>query len=457
MVAEDVLTDPTPKKKRPPRKAKAPPESKTLPSSFAIDYSRIHRPPARPLGLHGWTVADIQAARAAQMRGQFKQSSRLLRSAKTEPSIYSPLLNRIAPHRGLPRDIVSRCKLEGASEIIRQEAVSTFAADGVSLTPGVLADIFEGLAMQGIKVCQNVWTVREDGARVDVTLTSYPTEYLEWSETDRTLYAWTAAGRVPVVHGDGTWVVFQLHDEEPWSWGALVALANLWIDLAYGRRDRANAAESAGDAKYIGTLPDGFATNSAEGRALLAEMEMLYEIRRVMLKPFGAEVERLDATAQNWQIFKELLESDDKAAQKVLLGQDGTMTNSGGSYVKAWGLFGVRNDIVESDLSAVGRGVSTGVLRPWSIQNFDRWDHLEYRWMMPDADEDARRESLATRRKSLYEDIASARANGMLVNQAYVDAVAKAYGIDPPQLAPTPVAPSESNAPAPASGGSASA
>jgi hypothetical protein len=168
---------------------------------------------------------------------------------------------------------------------------------------------------------------------------------------------------------------------------------------------------------------------------MLDEMEALYQARRVAVFPFGSVVTRSEAVSQNWQIFKELLESGAKAAQRVLLGQDGSMTNSGGNYIKSWGLFGVRNDIVESDLSTGGACLATGLIRPWSLINFGRWDRLSYEWMLPDADEDARRASIAERRAAMWADVSAARAAGAVVDQDYVNNLAAEYGISPPRLA----------------------
>lgn len=319
--------------------------------------------------------------------------------------------------------------------MIRCEAEDTFCSDGVAISPGVLTDVFEGLAMSGLYVCQNVWTTREDGSRDDVAMVPFPLEFVEWSEPDRCLYAWTVEGRIPIVHGDGRWVVFAASESEPWSNGAIVALANLWVEQRYARSDRLLNSESHGDAKWIGTLPEGVPIDSQEGRDLLAEMERLYEPRRAMLKPFGSEVERVEAVSQMYQIFPSILDSNGKDAQRVLLGQDGTMTNAGGNYIKALTLFSVRMDLVEADLSCVGRGLSTGVLRPWSIRNFARYDGLQYSWLMPDPDQDARRESIAKQVDAFNKAVKEYRENGFVIDQALVDRLAKSYGVDAPTLA----------------------
>ncbi len=209
-----------------------------------------------------------------------------------------------------------------------------------------------------------------------------------------------------------------------------------WSDRAFCIHYRLQNARSHGDDKWIGMLPEGVPADSPEGLAMVEQMKALYQAQRVMLRPFGSEVERSEATSQNWQIFKEIIESNNADAQRVLLGQDGTMSNSGGNYIKSWGLFGVRNDIVEASLAALSRGLTTGLLRPWSIKNFDRWDNLEYKWLIPDADDDARRESLAKRTDAFNKAVAETRANGFLMDQSAADKLAASFGVDAPTLAP---------------------
>ena len=372
------------------------------------------------------------------VEGRFREAVRLQRSILKEPAIYAASENRLAPHRGLPRDVKAPpgASLTGTAASVLEEARLNFAAPtSTALTPQGMSDDFGRLAFFGIFVDQIVWVAREDGSREDPYLIPWDLASTEWSANDRMLIAQTDQGRIPIEHGDGRWLVGQKNSESPWRRGALIALATLWPDMAHARRDRSLNAQSHGDDKWIGNLPEGVSLEDPEAQAMLDEMERLYDLQRAALFSHGATVRRDQSTSQNWQIFKELLESDDKWAQKILLGQDGTMTNTGGNYVKAWGLFGVRNDIIESDLSAVGVAYATGLVRCWSILNFGRWDRLGYAWLMPDADEDARRESMSARMDAFNRAVKEARENGFVVDQGFVESLAEAYGVKAPTLA----------------------
>lgn len=419
------------------RKPKAAPESPRLPRSFdTLDLAQRYRTHFRTVGLYAWDHEKVVAARDDQARGQFKRPAALVRSMLTERAIYAATINRLAPHRGLPRTITAPGDLRGNAQSILEEALGLFVSrTSVALADGGHADALAGKAFHGLHVEQIVWEPRADGSRDDPFATTWPMEFVEWSMVDRALIARTTEGDVPIVHGDGRWIVTREHEHEPWMWGAVLPFASLWPETAYGRRDRSSNAESHGDSKFIGYLPEGIDIASPQGDAMLSQMERLYETRRVMLAPAGAKVERNEAMSANWQIFKEIIDSNTKDAQRILLGQDGTMSDSGGNYIKSRTLFGVRNDIVEGDLVARGSAISTGLLRPWSLVNFGRWDRLSFEWVLPDADEDARIESIAQRTRSFSEALRLYRENGFVVDQAAVDRLAESFRVAAPRLA----------------------
>lgn len=440
-------------------KPKKPIESPRLAQSFdPVDLQAIYETWRRTTSIGLWTVERLHAARDAQVRGCFRAPAELANKLRCEPRVFSAEENRIAPHRGLPCEITCEEELSGSRAAWLAEAVSMFCSPGSSSLPqGIHSDAFRGLAMHGIEVEQTVWVPRRDGSRLDPFVQPWPHEDLEWQSSgiisqlpdgtwheEHGLYAITTDGRVKVEHGDGRWIVTQKSVDRPWRFGALVALADLVGELAFGRRDRSANARSHGDDKWIGTLPQGVPVKSAEGQAMLAELLKLYEARRALVIPNGSTVKRDEALGQNYQIFKELIDADSKDVERILLGQDGTMSTSGGDYLKSWLLFGVRNDIVESDLAARGAAISTGLLRPWSLINFGRWDRWVFGWQMPDGDEDARLDSIAKRRKAFWEDVALSRTNGALVDDNYLRELAKQYKLKAvPKLAPQLPAASE--------------
>ncbi len=391
-------------------------------------------------GSYAWTLDSIRQARDAQMLGRFAQASRLAAASRTDYAIFSSFLNRLAPQHGLP------VKLEAANETaralrIRDEGEALFGKDGVGIHPDTLTDIDATLTNHGVAFGINVVTPREDGSRIDYEHKSWPIEFVRWDQASRSFRTQVDGQQEEAIcHGDGRWVVYKQHDDKPWQYGAILPCALLWADHAFGVRDRAKASSSHGNAKIVGTMPEGVAIESAPG-VLTPEGNAFRELLRVIasaetpvgIKPYGSTLDYITNNSQAWQIFKEIIDSGDKAADRIYLGVGVTAPSSGGDAIGY--LFGVRNDIVEGSLRAIERGILTGIIEPWCALNFgDSTLAPVRRYLMPDVDEDARRKSVADRTTAFYDAIQKAKANGFDVNQGYIDQLADDYGIVAPKL-----------------------
>ncbi len=141
-------------------------------------------------------------------------------------------------------------------------------------------------------------------------------------------------------------------------------------------------------------------------------------------------------SSQAWQIWSEMIKTDDQDSARIYLGQDGTTTNAGGDYVKSERLFNVRNDIVESDCGTFSEAFDTGTIQPWTAINFGDSRCAPHRlWLMPDADEDARRTSIGTHLDAFFRTIDNMKKNGFTVDQVTVNGRCKTFGVGPFTLA----------------------
>lgn len=379
-----------------------------------------------------WSASSVRAARQDHLKGDFRQSARLAHAVTCDPSIFGALLNRTAPARALPRYF--------ESPLAR---LATAAEREIEVSPGTVMEIVAHLAMLGMWVGQVEWTPRADGSRLDVRLRTWPMRSVYYDQHRRQLLTHTRGGQiVPVVHGDGKWVVATASDFEPWQWGAIKGIGMHWVHRAHHIRDRGWSSEAHGQSKFIGELPDGVDLNSDGGQAFVAAVKELRNRRSGMAHPKGAKVYQLEAVSQMWQIFKEAIASVDQDVARALLGQDGSLANEGGNYIKAAQLFGVRSDIVEGDLVAMQKAWNEGVLRPWAAVNFGELDRAPtIEWAFPDPDEAARRAARDDERKrygermaAMLEALASMRDLGLVIDQPTVRRMAERYGVDAPEV-----------------------
>lgn len=403
------------------------------------------RPPKLSSSLYAWDLDTIRAARQNQMAGRFALAARLAEATRTDYAIFASFLNRLAPQHGLPVELVSPNETARALRVL-DEGDALFGPKGVGIHPDTLADIDGTLADHGVAFGVNVATPRLDGSRVDFEVHSWPIEFVRWDPIARLFRTQVDGAREEYInHGDGRWIVFQQHEHEPWKHGALIATAMLWADHAFGVRDRSKAGTAHGNAKVVGTMPEGMPLEDGGGK-LTPDAQAFLELLRAIasvdtpvgIKPFGSAVDYITNNSQAWQIFKEIIDSGDKAADRIYLGTPTIAPAAGGDAVGY--LFGVRNDIVEGSLRAIERGLLTGTIEPWCAINFGDSSLAPNRtYLIPDNDEDMRRKSLGERNEAFHKAIAAAKANGFAVTQEYANALATAFGVTAPNLPVEPV------------------
>jgi len=395
-----------------------------------VKLAEAMKPPRFTGAAYAWDLEAIRAARQQQMEGNFQLPSKLAEAQKSDDGIFTALRNRLSPARGLPVGLIPANATAKAVRV-KEEAEALYGIKGVGCHPGAFSDINECVADHGVAFGVNVLTPRADGSRVDIEHTYWPIEHVYWDRTTRAFVTRLDNGSLETIcHGDGRWTIYTQHSSRPWRWGALLSTALIWADRQFGVRDRSRASTSHGNAKMIGELPEGVAIDSPEGEAFLMLLRTMHEALPYGIRPAGSKTEMMVNQSASWQIFKEIVDSRLSDAARVYLGHDGSIRAAGGNYIKDGYLFGVSADIVEADLRTMERGFFEGVLQPWTALNFgDSSLAPMRRWLMPDADEETRIESATKRRESLYKAISDARAAGLVVDQAYVDQIARELGV----------------------------
>jgi hypothetical protein len=391
---------------------------------------------------YAWDLESVSKARNEHLRGvSFRASHALAIDVRKDPTIAAALTQRVAPFRGLPYQFLAPKKGDfvekgrGDPERVRQAAADVFdLATGPSLSPGLIAETIEWLALEGLVIWQNIRTTSPDGRAVNLRPEVWPLDCVVWTEWGG-LQAQTTEGLVPIEHGDGRWTVVASQDSAPWMWGALVQLALCWVDRSFGIRDRRAQSEANGSGKPIGIMPEGTKIESKEGQAAIEVLKKLQKPRAGGVFPHGMSVEWLESVSQAWQIYREIIRSNDEDVPKVLLGTSTTSKTEGGNYIKDGALVGVRNDIVEGDLSTVERALYVGVFRPWAWANYgDAELASKLDWLIPDPDQDQRAKSYGDRSVAYSADLAARKLNGEVVDQELVDALARKYGVVPGRL-----------------------
>lgn len=399
------------------------------------------RAPRSKVGPLVWDLERIRAARDAQMRGHFELPVRLAEAMRTDDALFTAYHNRIAPQSAVQAILVP----QGSS---RGEAVCKRAREGASAPRSVLEGIQGTLANHGLAIGYNEHVTNEDGTRVDFRLTEWPLEHVRWNESTEQLETRVRDGgaMVPIVHGDGRWVVFRKFGSAPWVQEACILPAALvWAAHGNGIKDWAAGSASHGQAKIMGELPEGVSLQSAEGELspeAAAFLEILQDIvsgeAGAGIRPAGAKTDFLANGSTAWQVFSELIVNREKAAARIYLGTDASLGSVGGAPgVDIAILFGVASTKLQGDFQAIEQALASGFYDPWCAINFGTSQYApRLAYQLPDPDASAKSKEAADAHDRLLDTIAKMRAQQMDVTQEVVNKLAIAYGVSPaPTLA----------------------
>ncbi len=427
-------------------------------SESEFDVAKLKAAFAVPRGsgvpLTSWLLADIFGARDDQLRGQFLRPARLAESMRTDDALAPALENRLAPQRCIPVEVVPAGGARGLS--VATEAEALFGESGIAISADTSASVHACLVTHDIAFAQVTPVPRKDGTRIDYTASAWPIEHVRWDVTDRCFKTRVdpmtgeaaTSGEIPIVHGDGRWIIFQRFEIDPFKHASLLAAALVWARHAYGIRDWAKSSVAHGNVKMIGEMAAGVPLQDANGEtpdatALIALMRaMVSDDSPVGIRPAGSKTEFMANSSNAWQVFDELVKNAESAAARIYLGTDAVMGSKGGAPgVDVQAMFGVAATKVQGDLECISRGWQTGLIEPWAALNFgDSSLAPTRRYMLPDADADAEVASRGTRHTAFFDHIDRAKQSGFAVDQVYVDKIAGQYQVDPPTLAAAPAA-----------------
>lgn len=388
-----------------------------------------------------WDLEAIRNARDDQMHGQFAAPVQLARSMRTVGELFVAYHNRIAPQAAIAAELVSAGGVRGDS-IVKK------ATESVILPRSTLQGIVGTFANHGLAVGINRRLVEDDGSLVGFRHEEWPLEHVRWNASLEILETTIKDGSapVPIVHGNGTWVVYRKFDVDPWAQEAAVLPgAMLWAALAYGARDWSAGSASHGQAKIVGELPDGYSLRDSDGNLTPMGREFMSLLHDLVsgeagagIKPFGSKLEFLSNGSQAWQVFKELMLNREKIAARIYLGTDAILGSVGGAPgVDIAALFGVATTKIQGDFGCLAGALNTGLYQPWAAINFGDSRHApSLKFQLPDPDAAKKVEQYNTRLQGFFAAVEAHKNLGFTVDQDVINALAAKYDVVAPTLAP---------------------
>jgi hypothetical protein len=438
--------------------------------------------------IDAWSLQDIYVAREEQQRGYFVRPARMAEQMRTDDALAVAYANRLAPQTCIPVEMKAAPGARGAA--IADEAEALFGANGVAIRPATLKNIHGCLVNHGVAFATCVWTPREDGSRVDGEIHFWPIEYIFWDPVFRVFkaranpetvqpgdlppygpneygpysdsYGYVGGYWIPVIHGDGRWIIFSNYEIEPFrEEAAILSAALVWARHAFAARDWARGSKAHGSAKVIGELASGVPLQnngviSAEAAAFVSLMQSIAnDDAPVGIRPAGSKTEFITNNSTAWQVWAELVLNAEKAAARIYLGTDGTLGAQGGAPgVDIGELFGVAATKVRADLECISRGLNTGIVQPWCAINFGDSKLAPSReYIVPNTEQEEVSSDYAKRNDAYFKALVDARTAGLTLTPGYIQKLAEDYRVRVPEMIAPPAlppAPEKPAAPAPA-------
>lgn len=414
--------------------------------------------------IDAWSLEQIYDARNFQMLGEFVVPSRMAEQFRTDDALSVAWEKRLAPQRCIPVHLEAAKGFRGKA--IADEAEALFGVNGVGIHPEVIGDIHSDLVNHGVAFATNVATPRADGSRVDFELRYWPIEYVRWDPVFRTFkaradpntvqpgdlpddpynqYGFVGGYWIPVIHGDGRWIIFKKHELEPFRKEAAVLPAALvWARHAFAGRDWAKGSKSHGSAKVIGKLPAGVPLQNGEeltpeAKAFIALLDAICRSDAPAgIAPAGSEVNFITNNSTAWQVWSELMLNAERAAERIYLGTDATSGPKGNAPgVDIEDLFEVAETKIRGDLMAIERGLDTGLIEPWCAVNFgDSKFAPKRRYCLPSNEKEEVADAYAKRNDAFYKVLVDAKQSGMKLDPVYVAKLAEDYRVRVPTYTP---------------------
>lgn len=418
--------------------------------------------------IDAWSLSSIYNARDEQMRGLFILPARMAEAMRTDEALAVPYWRRLAPQRSVPIGLKPAQGTRGLA--IAGEAEALFGANGVGIHAETKSDIQGCLVNHGVAFANIVATPREDGSRVDMELKYWPIEYVQWDSVFRVFkarcdpnsvqpgdipgslgeYGFVGGYWLPIIHGDGRWVIFKKNDIDPFRHeAALLPAALVWARHAFAARDWSRGSKAHGSAKVLGELPEGVPLQDAAGNLTPEALAFVALMQSVAtddapagLRPAGSKVDFLTNTSMAWQVWSELVNNSERSGERIYTGTDAALGAKGGAPgVDIEALFGVAETLISSDLTCISRGINTGLIQPWCAINFgDSSLAPEHQYLMPNKEKQANSDAYEKRNAAFYASLVAARQAGITLTNEYVVAAAKDYNVRAPAMS-APIAP----------------
>lgn len=315
-----------------------------------------------------WGVSDVRAALLSNINGIFETVAQLWESIRGDDRVTATLGSRTSGLFGRDVRFTPANDSDAAKECLRawQDQWTQFAGG-----PG-LRTVSEYEIGLGWAPAQLVWDTSTSIWKPRIQF--WNNRYVYWHWGIRKYVALSMDGQIPIIPGDGKWLLHSRYDEyRAWIFGAVRAVAEPWLLRHFGFRDMARYSEVHGLPIRVAETP---AAASPEERSQFGQQVATLGTETTLLLGKGVDAQNsygfslVEAKDPAWEVFSALISQCDTAIVLALLFQNLTTEVKQGSYAATEAHMDIRQNGIQADNAAWRHTIYNQVARPFAQFNF---------------------------------------------------------------------------------------
>lgn len=324
--------------------------------------------------LAGWTPRKVQVAQEMADGGSMQNLADFCETIFNDDRVSGVLATRTHGLLGLPVDF------KGGSAEARLALAGTDDEEEENYHPGEWSRMHDeselvkllswGITL-GVGLAQRIELPRVVGRPHKYRLKTWHPRWLQYNYNLVNSSHWRVttreSGLVPVVPGDGEWILFTPYGEyRPWASGLVNALAFPWLLKHFSLEDRANYSETLGNPIWVGKVGQG--STQKQRDSFLSQLRSAGKNTRLVL-PDGWDLALREATGKSYEIYEGQVTWADQAMTITLSGQ--TVTTEGTSGFSSGNIFrDISQDFIRFDAERLSTCLRAQSLEQWALINY---------------------------------------------------------------------------------------
>ncbi len=308
-----------------------------------------------------WYFADLEAAEYQADQGQIRSAAQLMRAAFRDGVLAGVMSTRTSGLVRLPK------RFSGNPEIVATlEQGSTIEARSVfdEMCP---ASELASLVRDGETLGVGVGELAPVDGRSYPVLTRLDPEFLVYIWSENRWYFRSNAGMLPIVPGDGRWVLHTPGGRiAPWQSGLWRALGRAYIRKEHANLHKDNWEGKLANPARVAVAPQGA---TEEQHETWFRRVMAWGVNTVFgLKP-GYDVKLLESNGRGHESFEKTIADQNNEFVIAVCGQ--TVTTDGGTgFANADVHRSIRADLIKATADALAYTVNTQILPQYIVSHF---------------------------------------------------------------------------------------